>query len=296
MTYPRNHQTLFGEITLVVVVAIWGISFVFTKNALQAVGPFAYNTIRMTLGAATLAVLIGRDWRRINRSYTWPALVTGIVLFLSYATQSYGQQFTTASKAGFLTGTSVIYVPLFSTLLLRRVPGWTTVAGVILAFIGLYLLSFAGGLGDLMLTPGDIWVAVSGVGWAFYIITLSNYSPRVDVMAYAALHVLVSALLSGVCWLLFEPLVVPVNSSAFWIGVISTGFFIIGLGTSVQTWVTRMISPTRVALIAALEPVFAAGAAWWVGETITLRIISGGVFIVAGMVVAELRHTLKWGR
>ena len=261
----RNRQVLLGEITFVIVVAIWGITFVFSKNALQVVGPFAYNAIRMTLGAITLALLIGRDWRKVNRHYVWPSLVTGLILFLSYSTQSYGLQFTTASKAGFLTGTNLVYVPLFSAILLRRIPSWTAITGVILAFIGLYLLSIEESIDNLSLAPGDFWVALSGIGWGFYVIALANYSSRLNVMVYSALHVLIAALMSGLGWLFFEPLDVPVTSMALWVGVISTGVFILGLGTGVETWITRLVSPTRVALIAALEPVFAAVAGWWFG-------------------------------
>ena len=293
LSFWQKKQDLLAEITFVIVVAIWGITFVFSKNALQVVGPFTYNTIRMTLGAITLSVLVGRDWRNFNRHYVWPALVTGLVLFLSYASQAYGQQSTTASKAGFLTGTNVVYVPLFSALLLRRVPSVTAILGVIFSFTGLFLLSIEGPVTNLSFAPGDVWVALSGLGWALYIIALARYSPHLNVMIYAALHVLIAAVLSGIGWLLFESLAIPITSTALWVGVISTGFFIIGLGTGVQTWVTRIISPTRVALIAALEPVFAAMAGWWVGETITSRILIGGTLIVIGMLVAESRHMLR---
>lgn len=289
----RKNQASFSEITFVLVVMVWGVTFIFSRDALQVIGPFAYNTIRMVMGAVTLVVLAGRDWQGVNRSYLWPSLLTGLVLFGSYASQAYGQQFTTASKAGFLTGTNLVYIPILSAFLLRRPPGSTAIAGVVLAFVGLYLISFEGNLANLTIAPGDFWVAVSGVGWALYIIVLARYSPHLNVIAYSSLHVAVAALMAGVCWLLLEPLTVPVTSSVLWIGVITTGFFIIGLGTSVQTWVTRTASPTRVALIAALEPVFAALAGWWVGEAITLRILSGGTLIVMGMLLAELGHLLR---
>ena len=287
----QNNQALLAEIVFVGVVAVWGITFVFTKNALQVIGPFAYNTLRMTLGAVTLAVLVNRDWRRVGIHYVWPSVVTGLILFLSYASQAYGQQFTTASKAGFLTGTNVVYVPILSAVLLRRLPSYTAIAGVILAFVGLVLLSFE--VGNLTFAPGDVWVALSGLGWALYIIALARYSPRLDVMTYASLHVFVAALLSGLVWLMVEPLTVPVTSAALWIGVITTGFLIIGLGTSVQTWVTRLASPTRVGLIAAMEPVFAALAGWWVGETVTVQVMIGGVLILIGMLVAEGGYLLR---
>lgn len=287
----RENQALLSEITFVGVVAIWGITFVFTKNALEVVGPFAYNTIRMLLGGLTLTLLAGSRWRQVDYRYIWPSVVTGAILFLSYAAQAHGQQFTTASKAGFLTGTNLVYVPILSALLLRRVPSHTAVLGIVLAFIGLYLLSFE--TRSIAIASGDLWVAISGVGWALYIIALARYGPNLELMTYSALHVLVAGLLSGLSWLFVEPWAVPVTSMALWIGVVTTGFLIIGLGTSVQTWVTRLASPTRVALIAALEPVFAAIAGWYVGEAMTLRIIAGGTLIVAGMLIAELGHLMR---
>ncbi len=290
----RKYHTLIAEITFVVIVFFWGITFVFSKAALDVVGPFAYNTFRMTLGTLTLALLVGRDWRNVNRRYLIPSLVTGALLFVSYGTQAYGIQFTTASKAGFLTGTNLVYVPIFSALLLRRVPSWTAITGVILAFGGLYLLSFEGELGNLTLSHGDFWVGVSGVGWALYLIALANYSPRLNVLLFSTLHVGVTALLSGIGWLFStEPLALPLTSAALWLAVLSTGVIVIGLGTSVETWVARLVSPTRLALIAALEPVFAALAGWWVGETLTTRILIGGTLILAGMLVAESRHIFK---
>jgi len=290
-TLPRKiwlravNESLLSEIVFVLVVVVWGVTFVFSKNALDVVGPFTYNTIRMGLGALTLALLAGSQWRLANRAYIWPALLTGLVLAASYGTQAYGQQFTTASKAGFLTGTNLVYVPLFSAVLLKRMPTRMALAGVALAFVGLVLLSVEPG--QFSLSPGDFWVALSGVGWALYFIVLARFSPGLNVMLYAALHVAVAAALNGVGWALFEPWAVPWGSAALWVGVLTTGVLVIGLGTGVQTWITRRVSPTRVALIAALEPVFAAMAGWWIGELITPRMVVGGALIVAGMLVAE---------
>lgn len=289
----RVNESLLSELVFFVVVFLWGISFVFSKDALQVVGPFTYNTLRMLLGAATLAILAGPRWRTLNGTYWLPGLITGAVLCASYGLQAYGMQFTTASKAGFLTGTNLVYVPIFSALLLHRAPTRTAVFGVILAFGGLILLSVEGSLGELALAPGDFWVALGGVGWALYFILLSYYAPRFDVMLFSTLHVLVAGLLSSIGWYFWEPFGVPWSSGALWLGLISTGLLIIGLGTSVQTWVSRHASPTRIALFAAMEPVFAALAGWWVGETITARMIIGGSLILAGMLITEAAHL--WG-
>jgi drug/metabolite transporter (DMT)-like permease len=289
----HNHQTGLIELMFVLVVVVWGISFVFTKNALEVIGPFAYNTLRMSLGTIVLAVLVGRNWTNINRSYVWPSIITGTTFFLAYASYTYGQQLTTATKAGFLSGTNVVFVAMLSALLLHRVPSTATILGVALSFAGLTLMSVEGSIREISFVAGDLWMVLGSALWALYIISLARYSPQLNINIYAALHILMGTLLNAVCWYLFEPLVVPVNSGVLWIAAISTGVIIMGLGTSIQTWITRMISPTRVALISALEPVFAALAGWWVGEIITLRIIIGGTLIIAGMLVAELRHFFK---
>jgi drug/metabolite transporter (DMT)-like permease len=292
-SFWRDHSTALSEIIFVVVVFVWGITFIFSKAALEVTGPFTYNTLRMLLGVVTLAILVGPEWRKVDWSYLWPVLVTGGVLFAAYTVQSYGQQSTTASKAGFLTGTNLVYVPIFSAWLLHRIPGRPAIIGVILAFIGLFLISFEGSLSNLSIARGDFWVAVSGVGWALYIIALAYYSPQLNVLIYCTLHILVAALLSGMGWLLFEPFNVPLGQSALLVGIFTTGFLVIGLGTGVQAWVSRHASPTRIALFAALEPVFAMLAGWWIGETLTARILIGGTFIVIGMLIAELGHLLK---
>jgi drug/metabolite transporter (DMT)-like permease len=122
---------------------------------------------------------------------------------------------------------------------------------------------------------------------------LAHYSPRVHLLAFAALHVGLAAVLSGGMWLLAEPLVWP-TAPAAWLAIGIIGFSVIGLGTSVQTWVTRLVAPTRVALIATLEPVFAAVAGVMVGEVLTGRMALGGGLILAGMLIAELGPQVRW--
>ncbi len=282
---PAAAETIFTGL-----VVVWGLTFVLSKNALTSIGPFAYNSLRMALGASILALLTGRGWRSVGRSYIEPVVVNGLVLFFAYALQAYGQQFTTASKAGFLTGTSVAYVPLFSALMLRRRPARSALLGVALALLGLYQLS---GLEALRLAAGDIWVALGGIGWALYIIVLTRYSSQVNLLAFSALHVGLAGLLSAGVWLVTEPLAWP-DAPVVWWAIGWTGLVIIGVGTSIQSWVTRLAAPTRVALITTLEPVFAAVGGALVGEILTPRMWLGGVLILMGMLIAELGPRLRW--
>lgn len=276
-----------AEATFVILVIIWGITFVVSRNALQVIGPFGYNTLRMGIGAVTLAMLTGSRWRQLDRRYIAPTVITGLILFASYAAQAYGQQFTTASKAGFLTGSSIIYVPLFAAVFLHQRPSPITLMGVLLAFIGMITISVEGSISDLSFGRGDGWVAASGIGWAAYIIALAYYAPQVRAMLLATLHVGFAAMLSGIGWIFMEPMIIPWQAAALWMGVLTTGFLILGVGTTIQTWVTRKVPATRVALIAATEPLFAAAAGWFVGETITMQLFIGGVLILSGVLLSE---------
>ena len=122
----RKHQTGSIELMFVLVVAFWGISFVLSKNALDVIGPFAYNTLRMSLATVILVLLVGRNWTSVNRAYVWPSILTGFTLFLAYASYTYGQQLTTATKAGFLSGTNVVFVAVPLLPLARKVPHLST--------------------------------------------------------------------------------------------------------------------------------------------------------------------------
>jgi drug/metabolite transporter (DMT)-like permease len=285
-------EAFVAEIGFLAAVAVWGATYVVSKNTLNVVGPFTFNTLRMVMGAITLALMAGRQWKQVNWSYVWPSLVTGGILFAAYGAQATGQQFTTATKAAFLTATYLVYVPILSALVLRRKPDRIAVMGVALAFFGLVLLSLEGGLRELSLASGDFWVAGAGVLWAFYFIVMVHFAPHLNILIFSSLHVLVAGFLSGVSWLFFEPIPTPAvwTSPVLLVGVVTTGFLVIGLVTSVHTWVSRLASPTRVALIAALEPVFAAGAGYAVGETITVQIIVGGLLIMSGMLLSEFGY------
>ncbi len=288
-------EAYVAEFGFLVAVAVWGATYVVSKNTLEVVGPFTFNTLRMIIGAVTLALMAGRVWRQVNRSYLWPSLVTGGILFAAYGAQAYGQQFTSATKAAFLTATYLVYVPILSALLLRRKPDRMAVMGVLLAFVGLVLLSLEGGLRDLSLASGDFWVTAAGGLWAFYFIVMVHFAPRLDILMFSSLHVLVAGILSGITWLFFEPMparcVDFIDAAA--VGILITGFLVIGLGTSVHTWVSRLASPTRVALVAAMEPVFAAAAGYTVGEAITLSIVTGGLLIISGMLLSEFGYLWK---
>ena len=284
----HGRQKLLAEIGFLFMVMVWGGAFVLTKNALQEIGPFAYNTLRMSLGALCLALVAGSHWRRARWWWAMPVLLTAAVVVAGYSLQAYGQQFTTASKAGFLTGINVVYVPILAALFLRHKPTLFQMGGVLLAFGGLSLISLEGDWRQLQFGQGDGYVAASGLFWALYVIALAYFGRRIPILPFASLHVAAAAVGSGLLWWLFEAQPIAWGAPALWWGVVVTGVLILGFGTGMQAQVLRLVHPTRAALIAALEPLFAAVAGWLVGELLTSSIFIGGALILLGMMASEL--------
>lgn len=280
----RNRR---ADLALLAVSAVWGATFVMVRQAVAEVGPFTFLAIRFSLAAGLLAVLFAPRLARTSRR-TWAAgALVGSLLFAGYAFQTAGLQFTTASRAGFLTGLSVVFVPFAAWAWLHRAPGWGPFLGVVLAVAGLALLSLTPGEG-LTLSRGDWLVLGCAVAFALHIVLLGAHAPRHDAGALATVQIAIAAGLAILATARFEvvpwPLPAPVWAAAVFTGVLATA-----LAFTIQTSAQAQTTPTHVALIFATEPVFAAFAGVVLaGEVMTGRAWAGCALILAGMLAAEL--------
>lgn len=100
----------------------WGSTFVPCKIAAASLGPFFFNGLRFLLGALFVLSMAGRRLRGFSRREVGGGALAGFVLFAGAAFQQAGLAFTTAGKAGFITGLYVVLVPLLLTGFWRQ---WT---------------------------------------------------------------------------------------------------------------------------------------------------------------------------
>ncbi|NLU05629.1 MAG: DMT family transporter [Firmicutes bacterium] len=212
------------------------------------------------------------------------AVITGITLFLAYATQTIGLMTVAAGKAAFITGLSVVLVPLGSALLLRVVPETNTTLGVILATIGLGLMSLTL---PFNVETGDVLIFLCAIGFAAHILLVGIHSKNGDPAVFAVIQLIIVALGSLVAALFLErPLVVPENT---WGAIVYTGIMATALTVLLQSTVQQYTSATHAALIYSAEPVFAAFFGWlMLGEVLSPRETVGAVLILAGMLVSEI--------
>jgi len=272
---------------LVLITMIWGSTFLVVKYTVQLSGPFTY--IAFTYSVATLMVVIifRRHLVRITRAEIRKGLIIGMFLFAGYALQTTGLQFTTVSKAGFITGLNVPLVPVFLLLFLRQKPSPVAILGILLSFVGLILLSLNNQF-TLSIGVGELLIFGAAVAFAMHIVNISRFSAGADTTNLVIIQLGLVSILSFIFIpITREPLLVP--SWSFWIAVLLMGAFDVAFTLTVMNRVQQFIGGTRAALIYALEPVWAALAGLLLaGEVLSIPAWIGCGCILTAMVIGRL--------
>ncbi len=283
-------RRLQADLALLVITVGWGSSFILTKNALADLSTFNFLALRFLLAFAIAASIFAKRMLMANRQ-TWRAgIIVGTVLFLGYALQTLGLTMTTASNSAFITGFSVILVPLLSALVFRTNIAWSAILGTIMALAGLALLT----LGDkFQLGLGDGLTFLCTLAFASHIILVGHYTKGVDSIVLGVVQIGVVGILSTVTTFVFEAPIVPLNADV-WLNLTILAVLCTAGAFIVQSVAQQYTTATHTALIYTGEPVFAALFAYFmVGEILTTRGLIGAALVVMGMLTAELLGLLK---
>jgi drug/metabolite transporter (DMT)-like permease len=282
-----------AHILLVVVTFIWGATFVVIKNALTEISPLLFNAVRMTLASLCLAAIYWRDIASMERATLRAGIFVGIFLWLGYEFQTTGLHLTTPSKSGFLTGVSVVLVPVLLALFWRRKINRWTLLGVAAAVVGLFLMTVPAAGESLAdwssVNLGDLLTLGCAVAFAFQIILLGRATERYSFKSIAFLQTATAAVLM----VLTVPVVERAHSTwswRVWAAIAVTGVLGTALAFTIQAWAQQFTPATHTALIFALEPVFAWLTSYLVeGERLGWRASTGALLILGGVVLSELK-------
>jgi drug/metabolite transporter (DMT)-like permease len=274
---------------------IWGGAFVAQRVGMDHVGPFTFNGVRFALGALTLLPLVlrGESMEEISKPQRFNSRqavlgggLAGLALFAGATFQQVGLIYTTAGKAGFITGLYVVIVPLLG-MLWKQWPGWGGWLGATMAAVGLYFLSVTEAF---TLAPGDAWELAGAFMWATHMLILGWLSPRVDRMRLACTQYVVCSLLSLAAAGFSETITAHGLRQAT-IPILYGGVMSVGVAYTLQVVAQRFAPPTHAAIILSLEAVFAALGGWLIlGEVLSGRGMVGCGLMLAGMLVAQLWH------
>ena len=270
---------------LLTVSMAWGFAFVIMKDAIerQSVNNFLFT--RFSLAVVVMILIRPQVLKLMNRDLVLRGLAAGVFLGFGYIFQTLGLARTGAAITGFVTGLYIVLTPLFASILLRqRVSRFTWIC-IVIATIGLGLLSIHGfsvGLGELL-------TFISAIFYALHIISLSKWSSGRDAYAMTVVQLAMCALLSGIASI--PGGYSPPPDFGVWSVVIFTAVFATAIAFIVQTWSQAHMSATKVAVILTMEVVFAAlFAIIFGGESLTLQSSIGGVMVVSAMYLIVMKE------
>ncbi len=283
-------DTLKSDVLLVLTAAIWGLAFVAQRLGMEHLGPFTFNALRFSLGCASLIplMIIGRHPDHTGDSLTGlvkAGLVCGFFLFAGASLQQVGIVYTTAGKAGFITGLYVILVPFLNMFFKQEktTPGaWI---GAFLAVIGMFLLSVTE---NLTMEFGDILVLLCAFGFAGHLLVVGRYTRRFSSLNLCFAQFTVCAILSFVA-AAFTETAGPEDIVAAGIPLLYGGVMSVGVAYSLQVYAQKRTLASHAAIILSLESVFAAvGGFLILGERLSGRGLVGCGFILAGILISQV--------
>ncbi len=281
--------------------AIWGFAFVAQRAGMEFVGPFTFNGIRFALGTISLLPLLllkgnhrkspddtKNSW---NKDLLISGLLLGFVLFVAATLQQIGMVYTSAGKAGFITGLYVILVPAIGIFMKKRtsINIWI---GALIAVFGLYFLSVKENFG---IGNGDLLVLFSALFFAFHILLISNFSPRMSAIRLSIVQFAVCSLLSLLTAFFTEAIILEDILKAA-IPIIYGGVFSVGVAYTLQIVGQKHAHASAASIILSLESVFAVLGGWLIlSEQLSVRGMAGCMLMLSGMVLSQVNPGIFQG-
>lgn len=284
---------------LALAAAIWGFAFVAQRVGAQILGPYTFNAVRFALGAAALLPVVAAfdararadrpTRRRATRAALRPGMAAGAVLFVASALQQSGLAWTTAGKAGFITGLYIVLVPILG-IALRHRAGPATWGGAALGIVGLYLLSVTS---DLRIGLGDGLVLAGALFWAIHILLIDHVAWRLDPIRLSVVQFASCSALSLVAALLREHVTGAALRDAL-VPLLYGGLLSVGVAYTLQVIGQRNAKPAPAAMVLSLESVFAVvGGALLLGESMSARALTGCGLMLAGILLSQAGDQLS---
>jgi drug/metabolite transporter (DMT)-like permease len=277
-----------ADLALFFNVLVWGATFILVKTALLDISPLLFLALRFSLASLALLLLF-RPAAKIR--YHWKTVAAGCLvgcfLYTGFLFQTLGLRLTSAPKSAFITGLTSLMVPLLTRLVYKSRPQLSEVAGVLVATVGLGLMTLRGDIGSM--GRGDVLTVFGAAAFAAHIVTLGHFSKRMsfELLSIAQVGAAAVLALSLFGWwetphLVWRPAVIY--------AILITGILATALAFTIQAWAQQHTTATRTALIYMLEPVVAWITSYlWAGEGLSGRAAVGAVLILGGVVLVEVK-------
>ena len=282
----------FADLSLLFVAVIWGSTFIIVKQSVEYIPVFSFLFMRFALAGMLLILINAPKLKAIDKGVLTDGIMLGIALFLAYAFQTFALTVTSASITAFITGLFVVFVPVLSSVFLKKLPRQEAMIGVVLATIGLAFITLQG---KFFVSFGEFLAFVCAFFIAIHIILTDKLSRRNDFGLLTMVQVNMVALFSLIFSLFLDPCVIPIHfNNQLIFSLIINSIFATVVAFVIQTSMQKHTTPTKAAIIFIMEPVSSAFFSYWIGgELLTAKQYVGTSFILLAMVFTEARTYLK---
>lgn len=258
--------------------AIWGGSFVVMKDSLEKQDVFSFLASRFILASLLMFMYRPTALRGLSKKFVLRGILAGTLLGSGYIFQTFGLTNTTVSNTGFITGLYLVFTPLISLIVLRRHVIRIQWLAVLLAFIGLFLISFNG----VSIGRGETLVLISAILYGAHFVALGEWSDGGNTYALTLIQIATLGVMASL-FTIKDGFQLPPDSSV-WLAVLFTAFFATFLAFLVQTKAQSVMSATAASVLLATETPFAViFGLYFNSDPLTLKIISGGILVMGAM-------------
>lgn len=276
------------ESALLGVALIWGWTFVLVKESLSEIGTFSFLFYRFALASLLLLLLFGHRLRKLEPGVWVKGALIGVALFCGYWFQTWGLVYTTATNSAFITGLSVVLVPLLGAVFFKLSVAKTGWWGAVLSVLGLGLIVFGGAGGEIRLNVGDLLTVLCAISFAMHILLIGYFTRSENYVPILVAQIGVVAILSGLGMSIGGEVSWP-SSPVVWKGILITGLFATALAFWAQNRFQPHSSPVHTGIIFSGEPVFASLFGYLLlGERLAGLQWLGAFFILTAILVTQL--------
>ena len=292
LTSTDKHSRAKADLALAFCSLLWGATFVVVKNSLNHASVFIFLAVRFSVAAVLMLAWSNRALLRFEREDLFAGLRLGCFMFLGYAFQTAGLQYTTPAKSGFVTGSSVVLVPLLLAVFWGKRLTWGAYAGAFVAVLGLYFLTIPAE-GIAYLNRGDVLTFVAAGLYAVHIILVGEYMRQHSAKALSLIQVAACAVMAWVtagaaAAIRWQPARFEWRFELV-LGILICAVFATAVAFSIQLWAQQYTSPGHAAILFTLEPVSAVITSYiLIRERLGQRALLGALFVLAGIFVAEI--------
>lgn len=300
MTYNiKPTKKYLGEAALLLMTIIWGGTFPIVKESLNDISSMLFVAIRFGIASIIIFIILLIKKYRFTKTALMPGIFLGALLFSGFLFQTNGLKITSATKSGFITGTLVVMVPLFQTIIEKKVPSIGSQIGTVLVFIGLLFLSSGGSSITSFISElgssfnfGDVLTLICAAFFALHVVYMDIISPKYDFWILFILQMLTVSTLSLISSFVLDVATIEtyfINYTPDLLtGILYTSLLATCINFGLQTKFQKIVNPTKAGIIYSFEPIFAALFAFFLlSEKITNFGFVGSLLIFLGLIVSE---------